>query len=476
MKRGGNGMRAILGALLMLAMFAAPASALEIKRTVLKNGAVLLISPQHQLPMVTIAIAFDAGSRRDPKGKAGLAALTASCLTLGTKTMTAGQFNQKVDFMGSSVSTGTGLDSAEAGMTSLKKYEYQTLDLLAAAITEPALSKAEILRKRGERLAAIKSAQQQPSYVANVAFRKALFGATPYGHPTEGTAASVAKLTPADVRAFYHKYYKIGSAIIAVVGDVDPKKIEARLNSDFAGIAGKVPPQKPWPAPKVARGIHPTLINRNVVQATLILGSGGIARSNPDYYRLQVMNYILGGGGFASRLMQIVRSKKGLAYGISSGFDAGKFPGSFTVITQTKNRSSNQALRLILQQLRRIQKHPVSGAELASAKKYLVGSFPLRIDQQDSIANFMLKIQLYGLGLDYADRYPKLIDAVTKADVERVARKYIHLDALLLVAAANQSEAKINVAELQKIASGAAPSHAAAAGHATTKVKSSAHG
>ena len=476
MKRAGNGMRAILGALLMLAMFAAPASALEIKRMVLKNGAVLLVSPQHQLPMVTMAIAFDAGSRRDPKGKAGLAALTASCLTLGTKTMTAQQFNQKVDFMGSSVSVGAGLDYAEGGLTSLKKYENQTLDLLAAALTEPALRKAEILRKRGERVAAIKSAQQQSSYVAGVAFRKALFGDTPYGHPTEGTAASVAKLTPADVRAFYHQYYKIGSAVIAVVGDVDSKKIEDKLNSDFASIAGKAPPQTPLAAPKVAPGIHPTLINRNVVQATLILGSGGIARSNPDYYRVQVMNYILGGGGFASRLMQIVRSKKGLTYGISSGFEADKFPGSFTVVTQTKNRSSNQALRLILQQLRRIQEHPVSDAELASAKKYLVGSFPLKIDRQGSIAEFLLGIQLYGLRLDYAQRYPKLIDAVTKADIERVARKYIHPDAMLLVAVGNQAEAKINVAELQKTASGAASSRAAKAGHAATKAKPSAHG
>jgi zinc protease len=362
--------------------------------------------------------------------------------------------------MGSSVSVNAGLDYAEAGLTSLKKYEDQTLDLLAAALTEPALRDADILRKRGERVAAIKSAQQQPSYVAGVTFRKALFGDTPYGHPTEGTAASVAKLTPADVRAFYHEYYKIGSAVIAVVGDVDPKKIEDKLNSDFASIAGKVPPQSAPPAPKVAPGIHPTLINRNVVQATLILGSGGIARSNPDYYRLQVMNYILGGGGFASRLMQIVRSKEGLAYGISSGFGAAKFTGAFRVLTQTKNRSSNQALRLILQQLRRIQEHPVSDAELASAKKYLVGSFPLKIDRQSSIADFMIGIQLYGLGLDYAERYPKLIDAVTKADVERVAQKYIHPDALLLVAVGNQAEAKINVAELRKIAAGAAPSHA----------------
>lgn len=481
MRRAGNGLRtavaAAVGAALMLATFAAPASALEIKRSVLHNGAILLVSPQHQLPMVTMEIAFDAGSRRDPAGKAGLAALTASCLTLGTRQLSAAQFNQKVDFMGSSVSVSAGPDYAEAGFTSLKKYEDDTLHLLAAALTEPALRDDEITRKRDERVAAIKSEEEQPGYVAGVAFRKALFGDTPYGHPSEGTAASVAKLTAADVREFYRTHYKMGGAVIAVVGDVEPGEIKAKLEKEFAALSGSIPPQAEPPAPGVPAGIHSTLINRNIVQATLILGAGGIARSNPDFYRVQVMNYILGAGGFASRLMKVVRSKAGLAYGISSGFEAGKFPGAFTVVTQTKNRSSNEALRLILQQLREIQQHPVSDAEIASAKKYLIGSFPLKIDRQSSIASFMLQVEIYGLGLDYADRYPKLIGAVTKADVQRVAQKYLHPDAMLLVAVANQAEAKIDVAALQKVAGGAAPSGASAASaHATAPAAKAAAG
>lgn len=481
MRPAGRGLRAALaaamGGALMLAAFATPASALEIKRSVLKNGAILLVSPQHQLPMVTMEIAFDAGSRRDPAAKAGLAALTASCLTLGTRQLSAAQFNQKADFMGSSVSVSAGPDYAEAGFTSLKKYEDDTLHLLAAALTEPALHDAEITRKRDERVAGIKADEEQPSYVAGVTFRKALFGDAPYGHPSEGTAASVAKLSPADVREFYRTHYKMGGAVIAVVGDVEPGEIKAKLEKELAALGGSTPPQAEPPAPNVPAGIHSTLINRNIVQATLILGAGGIARSNPDFYRIQVMNYILGAGGFASRLMKVVRSKAGLAYGISSGFEAGKFPGSFTVVTQTKNRSSNEALRLILQQLREIQQQPVSDAELASAKKYLVGSFPLKIDRQSAIASFMLQIELYGLGLDYADRYPKLIEAVTKADVQRVAQKYLHPDAMLLVAVANQAEAKIDVAALQKVASGAAPSAPpAASAHAAAPAAKPASG
>ena len=449
-------LRVTFCALTLSTLIAAPAAALEIKRSVLANGAVLLVSEQHQLPMVTMTIAFDAGARRDPAGKAGLASLTASSLTLGTKEMSAAQFNQKVDSMGSTVAVGAGADYAQASFTSLKKYEDDTLHLMAEALTEPALSDDEITRKRAERVADIRANEEQPDYVAGVTFHKALYGNSPYGHPSEGTADTVAKLTPQDVRDFYRTHYKMGSAVIAVVGDVKADEVKAKVEKAFAAINGTVPAQAEPSTPNVPTGIHPTLIDRNVVQATIILGCGGVARSNPDYYRLQVMNYILGGGGFASRLMKDVRSKHGLAYGISSGFDAGKFPGSFAVNTQTKNKSANQALELIIGQLRDMQAHPVTDAELASAKKYLIGSFPLKIDRQSAIASFMLQVELYGLGLDYADRYPKLIGAVTKDQVQRVAKQYLHPDALLLVAVANQSEAAINLPELNRVAEGGA--------------------
>jgi zinc protease len=472
----GDAVCAALAAAFLIVAFAAPAAGLEIKRSVLANGAVLLVSEQHQLPMITMTIAFDAGARRDPEGKAGLASLTASCLTLGTKELSATQFNQKVDFMGSSISVAAGSDYAQASFTSLKKYGDDTLRLLAAALTTPALSDAEITRKRDEHVADIKAQEEQPGYVAGVTFRKKLFGNHPYGHPSEGTAESVAKLTPQDVRDFYHAHYKIGSAVIAVVGDVKAGDVRAKLEKTLDALKGSVPPQAAPPAPSVPPGIHPVLIDRSVVQATLILGSGGIARSDPDYYRVQVMNYILGGGGFASRLMKIVRSKAGLAYGISSGFEAGKFPGSFAVNTQTKNKSSNEALRLILGQLRDMQEHPVSDAELGSAKKYLIGSFPLKLDRQSSIASFILQVELYGLGLDYAGRYPKLIAAVSAADVQRVAQKYLHPDALVLVAVANQAEAAINVANLQRAAAGAPPGAPAASAPGAAPAAASAAG
>jgi zinc protease len=433
----------------LTAGLATPARALEIKRLKLSNGAVLLVSEQHQLPMVSLAIAFDAGARRDPPGKEGLASLTADSLMQGTKDLSATQFNQRIDFTGGNMSIGASRDYASASLTALTKYRDDTLHLLAQALENPGLRDADIERKRAERVADINAAQEQPQYVAQVAFEKAIFDSGPYGHPAEGFAESVSKLTATDVRDFYKNYYRMGSAVIAVTGDVDAGQIRAKLEKEFSSLPGTVAPQAPPHMPVIKPGIHVQLIDRNVAQANLILGSVGIARSNPDFYKIQVMNYILGGGGFSSRLMKVVRSKAGLAYGIGSGFQATKFPGAFLVVLQTKNESANQALRMILEQLREIQEAPVSETDIASAKKYLIGSFPLKLDRQSEIVSFMLQIELEGLGTDYAERYPKLIEAVTRADVQDVARRYIHPDALVLIAVANQGTARINTAALE---------------------------
>ncbi|MGH7923701.1 MAG: M16 family metallopeptidase [Candidatus Binatus sp.] len=431
---------------------ATPSHALDIKKMTLSNGATLLVSEQHQLPMVTMTIAFDAGTRRDPKGKEGLAELTARCLSQGTRELTAQEFNQKVDFMGSSVGVSAGRDYANAGLTSLKKYQGDTLKLLAGILTEPGLRDADIERKRREQVAEIKAAEEQPGYTADVEFTKDLFGDTPYGHPGEGSPESVAKLTNDDVRGFYRDYYKLGNAIIAVAGDVTATEVKVSLEKELAGLAGSVAAQAAPPPINVEPGLQAKLIDRNVAQANIIMGSGGVARSNPDFYRLKVMNYILGGGGFASRLVKVVRSEHGLVYSINSGFESGKYQGAFSIGLQTKNQSSNEAIDLILQQLREIQEKPVSDAELDGAKKFLIGSFPLALERQGAIASFMIQIEFYGLGLDYAEQYPKLIGAVTRDDVLAVAKKYLHPDSMIVVAVANQSEAKIKTSQLEKAA------------------------
>ncbi len=439
----------MIGAAMLAAFMAAPvnqAAALEVKRITLANGTIVLVSPQHNLPMVTAAIAFDAGARRDPKGKEGLAHLTADCLMEGTSKITADEFNQKVDFLGSAVDIEAGSDYSTAGFTSLKRYWRDTLKLMAGALTDPGLRDADIARKQAETVAGLKAAEEEPGYVAEITFLTQVFGADyPYNHLPDGTVAAVEKFSAADVRGFYHQFYRPQGAIAAVVGDVEPDEVAKALNEELASLKGAVSPQKPGPLSAIGAGAHVTAINRDVTQANIMLGFDGIARSNPDYYKLQVMNYILGGGGFASRLMKEVRSKAGLVYSIDSHYQAGLFPGSFQVVLETKNKSANQAISMVVQQMRRIQESPVTDAEIDSARKFLIGSFPLKLDTQNSIVQFLLQVQLYGLGLDYIDKYPGYIRAVTKEDVQKVARQYLHPDSYVLVAVANQSLADIKV-------------------------------
>jgi zinc protease len=158
-----------------------------------------------------------------------------------------------------------------------------------------------------------------------------------------------------------------------------------------------------------AKGPKTVRIDRSLTQANIILGQAGVSRDNPDYYALTVMNYILGGGGFSSRLVQEIRNKRGLAYSVDSFFDPGKYPGSFQIVLQTKNSSAKEAISLVREQMKRIQKELVSEKELEGARKYLVGSFPMRLDTQRKLANFLIQVEYYGLGMDYPARYPGLI-------------------------------------------------------------------
>ncbi|HKD69552.1 MAG TPA: pitrilysin family protein [Candidatus Binataceae bacterium] len=426
---------------------AASARALEVKRVKLDNGMIVLISPQHNLPMVTASIGFDAGARRDPKGKEGLASLSAASLMEGTRAMSADELNRKVDFLGSAMDVGAGSDYATASFTSLKRYWRDTLKLLAGVLTDPGLRPEDISRKQAEQVAGLKAAEEQPGYVAQITFLKEVFGeGSPYGHLPDGTVDTVQKLSAQDVRDFYRQFYRPESAVAAVVGDVDADEVVKALNESLAPLTGTVAAQKPSPLPPIGSGVHLTAINRDVAQANIIMGFDGIARSNPDYYKLQVMNYILGGGGFASRLVKEVRSKAGLAYSVASYFQAALFPGSFQVVLETKNKTANEAIAMVLQQMKRIQESPVADAEMDSAKKFLIGSFPLKLDTQNSIVSFLMQVQIYGLGLDYIERYPGYIRSVTKEDVQKVARQYLHPDSYILVAVANQSEAGIKVA------------------------------
>jgi zinc protease len=398
----------------------------------LANGATLLVSEQRNLPLVIVRVVLDAGARRDPPGQGGLANLTAELLTEGTETRSAEDVKEAIDFVGGSLNAGADQDFAIAGLQVLRKDLDTGLDLLADVLRHPAFAAEEVARRREAVLASIRAQEDDPTSVAQKAFERALFGDTPYGHPVDGTAESVAKLESAQVRRFYEQYYRPGGAAVVVVGDLDAD--EARRAVERALGAWRGEPAPAFTYPPLAAGAAQTLrIDRPVTQAGIVLGQLGIARDNPDYEALSVMNYILGGGGFSSRLMDDIRTKAGLAYSVASLFSARKSPGPFEIVMQTKNASVADAIGRARQQVIRLRDAPVSEAELEEARRYLTGSFPLRLDSNAKIADFIAQCWAYGLGFDYADVYVRRINAVTREEVLRVAQRYLNPAAFIEV-------------------------------------------
>jgi zinc protease len=418
----------------------APQAMPPVQRTVLPNQLVLLASEEHSLPLVTLQLLVDAGSWRDPRGEEGLAYLTAKGLLLGTSTHTGAAMQEELDFMGASLSVVARKDYAALSLQVRKKDLERGLELFTEVLTQPIFPDDELHREMEKTLAALQAQEDQPGEVAEKAFQQALFPANPYGHPVEGTPASIAKLTREAVMRLYRSYYHPNHAILAVVGDITAEEVEAKLQPRLAAWPmGEIPATTFGSA--FEQGPKTITIDRPIAQAHIILGHMGINRENPDFYALSVMNYLLGEGGFASRLVEEIRDKRGLAYSVASFFDAGKYPGAFQIVLETQNTSAQEAISLAVQQMERIRADLVPEQELEGAKKALIGSFPLRLGTQAQLAAFLTLVEYYGLGLDYPANYPSLIKSISSQDVLRVAQVYLHPDHSILVIVANLKEA-----------------------------------
>jgi zinc protease len=450
MNRAGRHMRrpgAILAGVLLVLGFLDPAGGAPVigpqaSLSTLANGATLIVSQQSGVPMVLVRVLVDAGSRRDPSGKEGLANLTADLLTEGTESQSAAAISETIEFIGGTLESSAGADHAEIWLRVLRKDLELGLDLLADVLLRPAFAAVEVERRRDAVLASIRSARDNPADVAHKAFNRALFGSGPYGHPTEGTEESVPAISRRDVTEFYRRNYLPGTAGIIVVGDVDVDSVRGAIERALGGWSGALSPD-PLRAAPVAEAADLVRIDRPVTQATIILGHIGIARNDPDYEAVSVMNYILGGGGFSSRLMDSIRIEAGLAYSVASVFSATKDPGAFRVVMQTKNDSVAQAIARARREIERMRSEPVGEDELNDAKRYLIGSFPLRLDSNSKIASFLAQTWFYGLGLDYASVYAERIEGVTREDVLRVAERLLHPDRLIEVVVADLARAEL---------------------------------
>ena len=430
---------------LVLCLPVAQAKAADIipTRSVTANGMTVLFLEQHFLPTVEIHALVKVGSAQDPSDKAGLANLTASLLDEGTVSRTSRQIAEQIDFVGGSLGAHAAEDFTTASARVLKKDADLGFALLADMLQHPAFHKQEFERVRTQILGEIVSDDDDPGNVAMKAFHQLIFHGHPYSWPAHGTEETLNKITVADVQQFHAREYLPNQTILVIVGDLTQEQASTLVQTHFG--SWKKGPSLPYqikkPAPIDRKMVQ--LIEKDLTQSTIVLGHTGISRTNPDYYAITVMNYILGAGGFSSRLMDSIRDKQGLAYGIMSQFDSRLMPGAFFINLQTRTEVTNQAITGVLAEIKGMRDAPVTDQELSEAKSFIVGSFPLRVDSSAKLANVLAQVELYNLGLDYFTNYPKAIEKVTKDDVLRVAKQYLDPQHYALVVVGSIAKAKV---------------------------------
>lgn len=403
------------------------------EREVLSNGLVLMHSEKKTLPVVNVVLAVKAGSILDPAEKAGLANLTADLLNEGTTKRSSMNISDEIEFVGGQLNVSGGLDYITITLTVLKKDLELGFDLLSDIILNPAFNPEEVMRRKSMTKGYIMMMNDEPGVVASKVFLEAIYGEHPYAMPVEGVRETIDNITQQDIVDFHKSYCTPNNSIMAVVGDISKEEMRSMIDKYFKDWQKKEIRALPLPDLKYRDKPLVIKINKNIEQANIILGHLGMRRDNPDHYAATVMNYILGGGGFASRLMDNIRDNKGLSYDVHSYFSSNKHAGSFQAGLQTKNHTANEAIAEILKEMERIKKEPVTDKELSDAKAYMTGSFPLRLDSNSKIAGFLVAVELFDLGVNYVDDYKKFINAVSKDDILRVAQKYLDTDKYILV-------------------------------------------
>jgi len=403
----------------------------EVSRVTLENGLRLVLSQQTSVPIVAIDCLVDGGARVDPVDRPGLAALTASLLEEGTEGRTSQDIALLIDSLGGSFETGGSSDWIYASSAVLSRDFETGVDLVSKSLRVPTFAPDAVERIRADTLGDIQSAEENPGYVSMRGFRKALFGDAPYGHPVEGTSESLRAITRDEIVRFHGTWIRPERTICAIVGDVEPAKMESVAREKLSAWARGGP--APEPSPATAKPATAVLIDMATTQANVVVGQIGVARENPDFFAIRLMNHILGGGGFTSRLVNRVRDAHGLAYSVGSSFDSSRFAGPFQVVLQTKVESAGEAIRLVREEIEKLHDQGATEEELHAAQDYLTGNFPQNLDSTAKLAGLLAQIEYFGLGDDYIEKYGERVRAVTLEEVRDAAREYLHPDALVRV-------------------------------------------
>jgi zinc protease len=426
--------------LIVVTLSSLPAhAALQIQSWALANGARVLFVENHSLPMLDLSIEFDAGSRRDPTGKAGLAALSNQMLARGIRAvgnepaLSEAEISDTLADTAAQRGGGAAIDRASGSLRTLSSRPERdaAIGLLARILAQPSFPADIFARDKARTIAQIREAQTKPEVIASEAFMRVLYDGHPYAQ--DATPESVATISRDDLVAFHRDHYLASTAVIALIGDVTRAEADAIAQQ----LTQRLPlqgatPLAALPAVPPLRGQEQHLAHP-ASQAHLLIGTPALTRGDPDFFALTIGNYVLGGGGFVSRLMHEVREKRGLSYSVYSYFNPLAQNGPFQIGLQTKKSQTDEALKVVRETLATFLRDGPSADELKAAQDNLIGGFALRIDNNRKILDNIAMIGFYKLPLDYLDTWTANVAKVTSADIKAAFNRKIALDRLATV-------------------------------------------
>lgn len=443
-----------------------PLKAKDIKKVTLDNGLTVIGLEYHKLPLVHVTVMAKKGSERDPAGKEGLADLTAEMLTLGTTTRDSQQLSLEMEQVGARYSASSGWDASFMEVVGLSEDFPALMDLLGDMLLESTFPQEEMKQSQQRRISRLIQQRDQAEVIADEIIIQRLLEGTPYAHPTYGTIPSLGGLSAGDPRSFYQRHYSPEDTVLLAIGDLTPEEIIKRAEGLLGGWKGgeKIEDQRSEPARLQGKRI--IAVNRpDLTQSQIRMGLLGIKRKGREYIPFKVMNYIFGGGGFSSRLMQRIRAEKGYTYGISSAFQAGRITGPFVISTFTPTATTVPTIGEILTVMQEFITGGAEAQELEEAKRFLRGSFPLKLETPDQMAGEILNLELYDIPFDYLSSYPEAVEGVTLEEVNNLASAYLLPEAFMLVAVGRAEEflerlrslGDVEVVEYSAMASGCLP-------------------
>jgi len=415
----------------------------------LPNGLQVVVVERHTLPLITLRMVVKSGAECDPSKLPGVAALLNGLLTEGTEHRTQRQIAEAIDSVGGVVDNDVDWDSSYLNLSVLTDSTDLAFDLVSDMMEHPGFYPDEIERQRKQTISGLQAAQDDPSYVADMAFQDLVFSGTAYGHPEDGTLESAARISAKDLRDFHRLYYQPANCILAVVGDIAAKDATALASKYFADWKnGSEPAPAPSAVPKTSDQRRVVAIDKSdAVQTEIRIGSLGVSRDDPDYLALSVANEILGGPS-ENRLFKALRTNKGLTYGASSDLVCRRHIGSWVAKTFTRTPETVKSAHIALDQVQSLDDHGINRSELDTAQSYLVGHLALEFETSDNVAIKIVDLILDGLPLDFWNHYTDNIQSLTTQQVGAAARHYLDPDHDVVVLVGNLADFKKDLKKL----------------------------